>query len=91
MRRASPLSAAVTIEMVRRLRRGAGIRDALGLEYRYTYRAMKFGDFLEGVRAQIIDKDRNPNWRHASLHDVPRADVEAMLAPLGDDGLKLGE
>jgi len=89
LRRNSPLSMAVTIDMVRRLRPDATIRAALELEYRYTFRAMEHGDFLEGVRAQIIDKDRNPHWRHTGIHDVPRADVEAMLAPLGENGLKL--
>jgi len=91
LRRNSPLSTAVTIEMVRRLREGAGIRDALGMEYRYTYRSMEHGDFLEGIRAAIIDKDRNPNWKHASIHDVPDADVARMLAPLGDNSLNLKE
>ena len=48
---------------------------------------MDHGDFLEGIRAQPIDKDRNPRWRHDSLADVTQSEVEAMLAPLGDDEL----
>jgi enoyl-CoA hydratase len=32
------------------------------------------GDFVEGIRAAIIDKDRNPRWRHASIEDVTAAD-----------------
>ncbi len=91
LRRNSPLSTAVTIEMVRRLRKGADIRDALHMEYRYTWRAMQQGDFLEGIRAQIIDKDRNPKWKHPSIHDVPDADVAMMLAPLGQNSLNLKE
>ncbi|MEX3315131.1 enoyl-CoA hydratase/isomerase family protein [Sulfitobacter sp. PS-8MA] len=90
LRRGSPLSMACTIEMLRRLRGpGIGMAPALQQEYRFTYRAMERGDFLEGVRAAIIDKDRNPQWQHQSA--VPQADVEAMLAPLGDNELKLEE
>lgn len=38
---------------------------------------------MEGVRAQIIDKDRQPSWRFATLEALSPAEVEAMLAPLG--------
>lgn len=91
IRRNSPLSAAVAIEMLRRLRRDGGIRAALHLEYRYTFRAMEHGDFLEGIRAQIIDKDRNPSWRHAAISDVTSENITFMLSPLGDDSLNLKE
>ncbi|WP_137701926.1 3-hydroxyisobutyryl-CoA hydrolase [Marimonas lutisalis] len=84
--RNSPLSVACTLEMMRRLKGNTDIRAALALEYRYTFRAMEHGDFLEGIRAAIIDKDRNPNWRH-SLDDLPAGAVHDMLAPLGDNEL----
>jgi enoyl-CoA hydratase len=32
-------------------------------------------DFAEGVRAQLIDKDRTPHWSHARIEDVTPADV----------------
>ncbi|APE43785.1 enoyl-CoA hydratase [Sulfitobacter alexandrii] len=87
--RASPLSAACTIEIIRRLREaGPTMPAALDLEYRFTFRAMERGDFLEGIRAAIIDKDRNPQWQHAD-GDVPPAAISDMLHPLGADALKL--
>ena len=87
MGRNSPLSMACAIEMVHRLREpGTDLREALELEYRYTFRSMEHGDFLEGIRAQIIDKDRNPNWQYADLH-VPATAVSQMLMPLGADTL----
>jgi len=78
---ASPLSAACTIELVRRARAGDDIGLALQQEYRFTSRSASEGDFIEGIRAAIIDKDKNPRWRHASVEDVSAAEVEAMLAP----------
>ncbi|MFP4273426.1 MAG: enoyl-CoA hydratase/isomerase family protein [Paracoccaceae bacterium] len=78
-----PLSMGCTLEMLRHLQEtGAGIRDALAQEYRFTYRAMAQGDFIEGIRAAIIDKDRNPRWQHR-LDDLPPEAVARMLAPLG--------
>lgn len=85
--RASPLSAACTVETLHRLRGPSlTIRKALEMEYRFTARAMEHGDFLEGIRAQIIDKDRNPSWQFAD-GDVPLLAVSQMLAPMGDAAL----
>lgn len=89
--RNSPLSMVSTAEMIRALGPDADIRTALAQEYRWTWRASEDSDFLEGVRAQIIDKDRKPNWRHPRLEDVSDAEVAAMLAPLGDNELKFPE
>ena len=89
MIRSSPLSMACTIEMMHRLRGPSLTLDkALDLEYRFTYRAMEHGDFLEGIRAAIIDKDRKPSWQYADMN-VPLAAVSQMLRPLGVDALKL--
>ncbi len=81
LRRASPLSMAATLALVRAARDDASIRDSLAREMRFTARTTEFGDFLEGVRAQIIDKDRNPQWRA----DASPAHVAFMLASLGQD------
>jgi len=85
--RNAPLSMACAAEIIQRLRGPtANIRDALELEYRFTWRAMQDGDFLEGIRAQIIDKDRNPAWKYGA-GAVPGEAVNHMLAPLGGDAL----
>lgn len=89
--RGSPLAIACAIEMQNRLDAHSTIRDALRLEYRFTHRAPEHSDFLEGIRAAIIDKDKSPRWRHADLASVPDRDVAQMLAPLGEHGLKLEE
>ena len=87
--RQSPLSAACAIEAIHRIRGREKIEAALELEYRFTYRSVEDGDFVEGIRAQIIDKDRNPRWKHASIDAVSAVDISRMLMPLGANGLKL--
>ncbi|WP_417411572.1 enoyl-CoA hydratase/isomerase family protein [Hoeflea sp.] len=86
IRAGSPLSTQCTIELVRRARESDDIRAALQQEYRFTSRSASEGDFVEGIRAAIIDKDRNPRWRHASVENVTAETVAAMLSePPGGD------
>lgn len=87
----SPLAASAAIELIRRARKADDITQALTLEYQYTYRAAAQGDFIEGIRAAIIDKDRSPNWAHRSFADVSQSEVDTMLAPLGPHALDLTE
>ena len=90
--RPAPLSTACTVEMIHRLRgSGTDMRSALDLEYRFTYRSAELGDFVEGIRAAIIDKDRNPRWRHESAEAVPGMEVAKMLMPLGQNALTFEE
>ena len=86
--RQSPLSMACTLELVRAARRDPGIEAALRREYRFTWRSQTDGDLLEGIRAAVIDKDRNRSGATGSTACVP-SEVAAMLAPLGADELDL--
>ncbi len=89
LRRHCPLSLACTIEIIHRVRGLDTIEAALGMEYRFTFRSAEMGDFVEGIRAAIIDKDRDPKWQHASIEEVSLLDVSRMLMPLGENALKL--
>ena len=89
--RASPLSAGCALQLVRRARGFDAIEPALEQEFRFTARATERGDFLEGIRAAIVDRDRRPRWRHESVEALPPAEVSAMLRPLGRDALHLEE
>ena len=77
----SPLSVHLAFAQLRR-GRALSFEDCLRLEYRMVHRVLAGHDFAEGVRALLVDKDKRPRWRHASLGDVPAAEVEAYLAPL---------
>ncbi|MEM7424369.1 MAG: enoyl-CoA hydratase/isomerase family protein, partial [Pseudomonadota bacterium] len=62
------------------------IEDALAQEYRFIWRCMEDGEFLEGIRAAVIDKDRQPRWARPRLEDISPEDVAYMLSipPEGD-------
>ncbi|HVH02539.1 MAG TPA: 3-hydroxyisobutyryl-CoA hydrolase [Amaricoccus sp.] len=88
LRRQCPLSMACTLELVRAARRDPGVAKALAREYRFTSRASSDGELLEGIRAAVIDKDRRPVWRD-DMDSLRPEEVAAMLAPLGEDELRL--
>lgn len=90
IRRGSPISLGATLQIVRRARSFVSVREAVALEYRFTWRSHELGDFVEGIRAQIIDKDRNPHWQHDAPDGAPDALIDAMLASLGENELETG-
>ena len=64
------------------IRRGAtlSLRDALAAELRLTRHVSIHRDFAEGVRAMVVDKDRQPKWSPVTLPEVDPSDIAAMLA-----------
>ena len=77
----SPISLCVALEAIRRAAKLETLEDVLRQEYRTSCACSRSHDFVEGTRAQVIDKDRNPKWSPASLAAVTPADVEAYFAP----------
>lgn len=88
IRRASPISLAATLEIVRRARDFSSVREAVALEYRFTWRSHEQGDFVEGIRAQLIDKDRSPHWQHPAADAAPPELIAMMLSSLGDNEIR---
>ncbi|MCU1547340.1 MAG: 3-hydroxyisobutyryl-CoA hydrolase [Arthrobacter sp.] len=86
----SPTAVKVALASLRRVR-GLGLAEALEQEYRVGLRFLAGPDFREGIRAQVVDKDRNPRWQPATLAEVSSDAVEAFFAPLGDRELKLSK
>ncbi len=78
IRRKSPLAMAVTFEA---LRRGAkmNFREVMTQELDISLNFLKTQDFYEGIRAQLIDKDRNPKWSHESLDAVTEPQIQRLF------------
>ena len=88
LKKNSPLSVAFTYSMLKIPKVANNLKAALEIEYCYTFKAQEKTDFLEGIRAMVIDKDKSPNWRHKSLEDVKEEEVQSLLEPIK---LDLGE
>lgn len=79
LRARSPFSVHVALRALRQARtldHDAVLRQDLRLSER-----MVPVDFVEGVRALLIDKDNTPEWRHARIEDVPAAAVDSVFTP----------
>ena len=85
----SPTALRVTLESLRRARDLRTLEEVLEQEYRVSLRMVAGHDVIEGIRAQVIDKDRNPAWQPSTLSDVSDADMQAYFAPLGERELRL--
>jgi enoyl-CoA hydratase len=78
----SPKSLKLTLAAIRNARTLSSLEEALNVEYRLTVRLFEDGEFLEGVRALLVDKDRKPKWSPARLEAVTPDLVARYLAPL---------
>ncbi len=78
----SPTSLKLTFALLREAAT-MDLKQCLALEYRLAQRVILSHDFCEGVRAALVDKDRAPQWKPASLAAVGA--TEAFFAPSGDE------
>jgi enoyl-CoA hydratase len=76
----SPTSLVVTLRSVRSAAGMPGLREALDQEYRLSAALLRLPDLAEGIRAQIIDKDRRPRWQPPTLDEVSPAVIDACFA-----------
>lgn len=74
----SPISLKVTLSQ---LQRGLGktLRECLQMELGLAMNFMRCDDFYEGVRAVLVDKDRNPRWQAGALESVPPTQVASFF------------
>jgi len=78
----SPTALAVTLAALRRARDLPDLESALAQDLRVSMRSLRSHDFGEGIRAQVIDKDRNPRWEPEHVADVTPELVASFFEPL---------
>jgi enoyl-CoA hydratase len=83
--RRSPTALAVTLESVRRAAKLDSLEEVLTQEYRVSCAMLHSHDLVEGIRAQLIDKDRNPKWSPSLQSAISDEHVDAHFAPVDDD------
>lgn len=81
----SPTAVKATLAALRRAAGLPSLEAALDQDYRVGVRMLASHDFLEGIRAQVIDKDRRPRWSPATLDQVGPGLVRDYFEPLGPD------
>ncbi len=83
----SPTSLKVTLRNVREAAVFERVEQSFQQDYRIVLACHAGHDFIEGIRATIVDKDRNPQWAPARLEDVTPDIVERHFKSVG--GLEL--
>jgi enoyl-CoA hydratase len=84
----SPRGMVVALKLLRLARASSSLEACLVREYRAALEVFSSDDFREGVRAAVIDKDRNPKWSPPRIEDVTPEMVAPYFAEIGADELK---
>jgi enoyl-CoA hydratase len=87
----SPRGMVVTLKLLRLARASSSLEQCLVREYRAALQVFASDDFREGVRAAVIDKDRNPKWSPAAIEDVTPEMIAPYFAEIGADELKFNQ
>jgi enoyl-CoA hydratase len=83
----SPTGLKLTLKLLRMARQSASLRECLVREYRAALEIFVNHDFPEGIRAAVIDKDRNPKWKPARIEEVTPELIARYFVPRGADEL----
>jgi enoyl-CoA hydratase len=83
----SPRGMVVTLKLLRLARASSSLEACLVREYRAALQVFASDDFREGVRAAVIDKDRNPRWSPRGIEDVTPEMTAPYFADIGADEL----
>ena len=80
----SPITARIFLEQMFR-GKDKKLADLFRMELIIAYHCSRESDFVEGVRALLVDKDRNPSWRFSSSSEVPKEYIKKFFeSPWGD-------
>jgi enoyl-CoA hydratase len=84
----SPRGMVVTLKLLRLARNALSLEECLVREYRAALQVFASDDFREGVRAAVIDKDRNPKWSPPRIEEVTTEMLAPYFAEIGGDELR---
>lgn len=77
--RKSPTSMKVTLRLLRLGRTSRSLEECLQREFDASHAVLASDEFYEGVRAAVVDKDRNPKWNPATVQEVTPAIVDGYF------------
>ena len=83
----SPRGMVVALKLLRLARQSSSLEECLVREYRAALEVFRSDDFREGVRAAVIEKDRNPKWSPPRIEDVTPDMIAPYFANIGADEL----
>jgi enoyl-CoA hydratase len=83
----SPTGLKLTLKLLRMARQSKSLEQCLAREYAAALEIFVNHDFPEGIRAAVIDKDRNPHWMPARIEDVTPEMIARYFVPRGADEL----
>jgi enoyl-CoA hydratase len=78
----SPLALKAAFSALRRAPALGSLEAALNTEFRLCTHLFEHGEFPEGVRALLVDKDKAPRWNPPRVEDVTDELVESLFRPL---------
>lgn len=79
-RNGSPTTARIFVEQMRRAN-NMSLEEMFEMELVIAYQCVRHPDFPEGVRALMVDKDKNPDWKYKSTAEVPESYVQEHFQP----------
>jgi len=83
MQKVSPTSLKITLRNVQAAASFKRVEESFQQDYRIALACIAGHDFIEGIRATIVDKDRSPKWRPDRLEDVTTEIVNRHFKPVG--------
>ncbi|NQZ20653.1 MAG: enoyl-CoA hydratase/isomerase family protein [Colwellia sp.] len=81
MQNGSPLSCALIYQQLKRCKNHT-LTECFESELNLSLRCCQQSEFSEGVRALLVDKDKNPQWRYSNINDIDQSEVEWFFKPL---------
>jgi hypothetical protein len=69
---------AIVFEQITR-GKAMNLKEVFEMEYKISQGFVNHTEFFEGVRALLIDKDKNPKWKFKSVPEVPREELKLFF------------